>query len=109
MADEESLHALLRVDGRLVMPFESVTEVDVRVPLPPVEVVVGARVDFRLPVLTMPHPNDMDSPRDQAGRFALRNVRTCRTASGILSFVSFHGKKVSSDFGASIADSMAGS
>src|SRR6185295_3875350 len=43
---------------------------------------------------------------DQAGRFALRNVRTCRTASGILSFVSFHGKKVSSDFGASIADSM---
>lgn len=47
--------------------------------------------------------------RDQAGWFALRNVRTCRTASGILSFVSFHGKKVSSDFGASIADSMAGS
>ena len=47
--------------------------------------------------------------RDQAGRFALRNVRTCRTASGIFSFVSFHGKKVSSDFGASIADSMAGS
>jgi len=43
----------------------------------------------------------------QAGRFALRNVRTCRTASGIFSFVSFHGKKVSSDFGASIADSMA--
>src|SRR5262245_39240264 len=47
--------------------------------------------------------------RDQAGRFALRNVRTCRTASGIFSFVSFHGKKVSSDFAASIADSMAGS
>ena len=47
--------------------------------------------------------------RDQAGRFAFRNVRTCRTASGIFSFVSFHGKKVSSDFGASIADSMAGS
>ena len=49
------------------------------------------------------------SSRDQAGRFALRNVRTCRTARGIFSFVSFHGKKVSSDFGASIADSMAGS
>ena len=60
-----------------------------------------------LPVLTMPHPNGIDAP--QAGRFALRNVRTCRTASGIFSFVSFHGKKVSSDFGASIADSMAGS
>src|SRR5262249_19659411 len=46
---------------------------------------------------------------DQAGRFALRNVRTCRTARGIFSFESFHGKKVISAFGASIADSMAGS
>ena len=42
VTDEESLHALLRVNGRLVMPFEPVTEVDLRVPVPCVELVVGA-------------------------------------------------------------------
>jgi hypothetical protein len=42
VTDEESLHPLLRVDGRLGMPFEPVTEVDVHVPVPPVELVVGA-------------------------------------------------------------------
>jgi hypothetical protein len=47
VTDEESLHALLGVDGRLVMPFEPVTEVDVRVPVPPVELVVGAGVNLQ--------------------------------------------------------------
>lgn len=45
--DEEPLHGLLRVVGRLVVPFEPVTEVDVRIPVRPVELVVGAGVDLQ--------------------------------------------------------------
>jgi hypothetical protein len=37
VTEEEPLHALRRVDGRLGMPFEPVTEVDVRILVPPVE------------------------------------------------------------------------
>jgi hypothetical protein len=44
---EESLHALLRVEGRLVVAFEPMTEVDVRVPVPAVEFVVGAGINLQ--------------------------------------------------------------
>ena len=41
------------------------------------------------------------------GRCARKNERVWRTASGILSLGSFHGNRLTSDFGASITDSMA--
>lgn len=42
-----------------------------------------------------------------AGRLAFRNVRMCRTASGIFSGTSFHGYMLTCALGASIADSIA--
>ena len=42
-----------------------------------------------------------------AGRLAFRNVRMCRTASGIFSGVSFHGYMLTCELGASIATSIA--
>ena len=48
------------------------------------------------------HPTDYD-----AGRCARRNERIWRTASGTLSFGSFHGNRLTSAFGASIALSIA--
>ena len=44
---------------------------------------------------------------EDAGRCARMNERICRTASGIRSFGSFHGKMLTSALGASIAASMA--
>src|SRR5712691_5889520 len=51
----------------------------------------------------------MIAPSHQAitGRCARRNERTWRTATGILSFGSLKGKRLTSDFGASITDSIA--
>jgi hypothetical protein len=43
----------------------------------------------------------------RAGVFARKNVRTCRSASGIRSFGSFHGYKLTCAFGANRADSIA--
>jgi hypothetical protein len=42
-----------------------------------------------------------------AGRLAFRNVRMCRTASGIFSGTSFHGYMLTCELGASIATSIA--
>src|SRR6185312_10318723 len=42
-----------------------------------------------------------------AGRFALRKVRTCRTASATFSFLSFQGKRLTCEFGAVCTISMA--
>ncbi len=58
---------------------------------------VGAPLDISRPA----------PPPYTAGRFARRNMRTWRTASGTRSFGSFHGYRLTWEFGASRADSIA--
>src|SRR5204862_3502948 len=74
--------------------------------------VVDAYVAFFVERHGFPFPSLLVAPwmrRRQAvaARWPFRNVRTCRTARGIFSLSPHDALPLSSDFGASIADSMA--
>ena len=52
-------------------------------------------------------PSRSNSNGQVTGRCARRKDRTCRTTTGIISFGSFHGYRLTSDFGARRTDSIA--